>query len=89
MRFTEGDQQNKVTTGGADNHLDFQVEGLVGNKLYDVNFSWGTRSQEPWNGNCPGPECPGRQNPRPYRRIRRTSQVDGETRYKKPSGVTP
>ena len=56
VRFLEGNQQNKMTTGGADNHLDFQIEGLIGNQLYDVNFSWGTRSQEPvewklpWSG---------------------------------------
>ena len=57
VRFPEGNQQNKMTTGGADNHLDFKSR---------TSTSPGERvARNRWNGNCPGSACPGRQSLKP------------------------
>ena len=61
VRFAAGNRQILRTSGGSANQVQFEIEGLVGNKLYDVQYHWGKRNQEevewtlpfqkvPWNG---------------------------------------
>ena len=55
VRYTAGDKQILRTSGGPDNSAHFDIQGLRGNRLYEVNYRWGTRSQEeiewtlPWH----------------------------------------
>lgn len=46
VRFTAGNRQILRTSGGSPNRVNFEIEGLVGNKLYDVEYRWGKRNQE-------------------------------------------
>lgn len=46
VRFTSGDEQTVQTSGGADNHFEFPIQGLVGNRLYNVEYNWGAKAVE-------------------------------------------
>lgn len=61
VRYSAGNTQTLRTSGGNVNQAQFEIEGLVGNKLYDVDYRWGKRNQEevqwtlpfhkvPWSG---------------------------------------
>ncbi|MBT9584813.1 IPT/TIG domain-containing protein [bacterium] len=55
VRYPQGDQQMLRTSGGPDNSAHFTIQGVAGNRIYDVDYRWGTRSQEevewklPWH----------------------------------------
>ena len=55
VRYVGGDKQTLHTSGGADNTAQFTIQGVAGNRIYDVDYRWGTRSQEevewklPWH----------------------------------------
>ena len=55
VRYLQGDTQMLRTSGGPDNSAHFTIQGVAGNRIYDVDYRWGTRSQEevewklPWH----------------------------------------
>ncbi|MFN8613689.1 MAG: hypothetical protein U0931_39510 [Vulcanimicrobiota bacterium] len=58
VNFPGGNQQSLRTSGGADNHAVFSVVGIQGNRLYDVDYSWGKRSDEKVEWTLPWTQVP-------------------------------
>jgi len=46
VRYLGGDKQTLRTCGGDNNTADFIIQGVSGNRTYEVDYGWGTRSQE-------------------------------------------
>ncbi len=63
VNFAGGNQQSIRTTGGADNHATFNVIGLQGNRLYNVDYSWGKRSDEQVEWTLPWSQVPWTSKP--------------------------
>lgn len=58
VEFIGGNQQSVRTCGGADNHAVFTIVGLQGNRMYDVDYHWGTRSDEQVEWKLPWSQVP-------------------------------
>lgn len=58
VNFVGGNQQAIRTSGGPDNQATFTVVGIQGNRLYDVDYSWGKRSDEPVEWKLPWSQVP-------------------------------
>ncbi|MFN8612353.1 MAG: IPT/TIG domain-containing protein [Vulcanimicrobiota bacterium] len=56
VQFSGGDSQTIKTCGGPNNCYDFTITGIVGNRLYTINYQWGAQAVEfkewklGWNG---------------------------------------
>lgn len=63
VNFPEGNQRSLRTCGGSDNHAIFTVVGIQGNRLYDVDYTWGKRSDEQVEWTLPWSQVPWTSKP--------------------------
>lgn len=63
VQFVGGNQQSLRTSGGANNQATFTITGLVGNRLYDVDYTWGKRSDEQVEWKLPWSQVPWTSKP--------------------------
>ena len=63
VNFPGGNQQSLRTTGGSDNHAQFSIVGIKGNLHYDVDYTWGKRSDEQVEWTLPWTHVPWTSKP--------------------------